>query len=403
MLTCPNCHNEVKPEERFCGNCGARLAPQSPPADAQPPRTIGKETVVLPAIDIGDTPAEPPKRPSQDATFVAGPAQTPPSGPGAYSTPPSIPTAPTSVPPGGMYPNASLPSDLGAAPPAQKSGGNIWKVLGIIAGIGLLACVALSAAGFLYLRRAASSVSGNISATINAGLSTAVADPTLQAIGNGQDLLATANAGLSTAVADPALQASGDATPDPNPASSGGGAVLYKQTFDKPGSDFDEDETDNASYKFVDGAYSVSAKKPNLIVWQKIKGDYGNAAISLDATIQGPKGSAAGLVFHYQDDKNFYLFTITGDGRYGLDMYKDDKLTTLIDWTESSAVHTAGELNRLRVETVDDTIRLYANDELLDEISDGTFKRGKTAIAINTFDDPKLTVLFDNLVVRSLK
>ena len=387
MLTCPNCNNEVKPEERFCGNCGARLTPQTPPADAaQPPRTIGKETVVLPAIDPSSMPREPASRPSQDATIVAGPTQTPPSGPGAYSVPPSMPTTPASVPPGGMYPNSSLPADLGVAPPAKKSGGNVWKVLGIIAGIGLLACVALSVGVYLMVVRPAINGGQNLLATANAGLSTAVSDPTLQAI--------------SSFPTDAPLS---DATPEPVAASSGSGAVLYKQTFDKAGSDFDENDTENATYTFVDGSYSVSAKNPNLIVWQKIKGDYGNAAISLDTTIDGPQESAAGLVFRYQDDKNFYLFTITGDGRYGLDMYKDDELTTLIDWTESSAINAAGELNNLRVETLGDTIRLFANDQLLDEISDGTFKRGKTAIALNTFDDPKLTVIFDNLEIRSLK
>jgi hypothetical protein len=389
MLKCPNCQNEVKPEERFCGNCGARLAPATPPADpAQPPaRPSGKETVVLSPADYGAAPPETPARPTTDATIVAGPAPTTPSNPGPYSTPPVLPTtpsAPPATPPIGMYPNASLPSG-GGAPPAQKSGTGIWKVLGIIAGIGLLACIALGAGVFLLARRV-SNESGNVFATVNAGLSTAAADPTLQAISS-----------LPTSLALPT-----DAEPAPTSA-AGGGAVLYKQTFDKPGSDFDEDETDNAIYKFVDGTYSVTAKKPNLIVWQKIKGDYGNASISLDTTINGPKDSAAGLIFHYQDDKNFYLFTITGDGRYGLDMYKDDNLTTLIDWTESSAIKGTGELNALRVETVGDKIRLYANDELLDEISDGTFRRGKAAIAVNTFEDSKLNVIFDNLIVRSIK
>lgn len=385
MLKCPNCQNEVKPEERFCGNCGARLAPPTPPADAaQPPRTIGKETVVLPAVDLGAPPPEPANRPSQDATILAGPAPT--SEPGVYSVPPAVSTTPASPPPGGMYPNASLPSGATTPPQAQKSGGNVWKVLGIIAGIGLLACVALGIGVYMLVVRPALTTGQNVLATASAGLSTAVSDPTLQAVS-----------------AFPTSAAPSDATPEPIAGASGNGAVLYRQTFDKASSDFDEDETDNATYKFVDGVYSVSAKKPNLIVWQKIKGDYGNAAISLDTTINGPSESAAGLLFRYQDDKNFYLFTVTGDGRYGLDMYKDDKLTTLIDWTELSAINAAGELNSLRVETVGDKIRLYANDKLLDEISDDTFKRGKTAIALNTFDDPKLTVAFDNLIIRSLK
>jgi hypothetical protein len=75
----------------------------------------------------------------------------------------------------------------------------------------------------------------------------------------------------------------------------------------------------------------------------------------------------------------------------------------LIDWTESSAIKAAGETNKLRVETNGDTIRLYANDKLLDEISDSTISRGKAALVVNTFDDPNVTVKFDNLVVQGVK
>ena len=60
---------------------------------------------------------------------------------------------------------------------------------------------------------------------------------------------------------------------------------------------------------------------------------HGDAAISVDTSIDGPPASAAGLIFHYQDDKNFYIYSVDGEGRYELDVYKDDKPTTLIEWT----------------------------------------------------------------------
>ena len=91
---------------------------------------------------------------------------------------------------------------------------------------------------------------------------------------------------------------------------------------------------------------------------------------------------------------------VTGDGRYGLDMYVDDELTPLIDWTEAPEINTSGESNHLRVETEGDTIRLFVNDQLLDEISDDTFTEGEMALAINTFDEGDATATFDNLVVR---
>jgi hypothetical protein len=182
------------------------------------------------------------------------------------------------------------------------------------------------------------------------------------------------------------------------------GAVLLKETFDTPNRNgFSEDDTDDGAYRFVDGAYTITAKQPKLILWNIFKGTYDDAAVEVETTLDGPEQSATGLIFRYQDKANFYIFSVAGDGNYSLDVYKDDKLETLIDWTESPAINGPGELNTLRVEAVGDTIRLFANDQLLDEVSDTTFSSGKMGLAVNTFDDPDVTVSFDNLTVRKAK
>jgi hypothetical protein len=193
-------------------------------------------------------------------------------------------------------------------------------------------------------------------------------------------------------------------TRTPKPASgTEAGSTLYSDNFDdEQSSDFTAETNESSVYKFVDGAYQITVKKPKLLSWATMNGDYGDAAISVDASIDGPSTSAAGLIFHYQDDQNFYIYSIDGEGHYGLDVYKNDEPITLIDWTESAAIKPVGETNTLRVETSGDTIRLYVNDTLLDEISDSTIANGEVALVVNTFDDPNVTVTFDNLVVRDI-
>ncbi|MEP7189738.1 MAG: family 16 glycoside hydrolase, partial [Roseiflexaceae bacterium] len=216
---------------------------------------------------------------------------------------------------------------------------------------------------------------------------------------------ATVGAGLQTAVAEADTTSEPAATRTPKPSSgTEAGSTLYSDNFDdEQSSDFTAETNQGSVYKFVDGAYKITVTKPKLLSWATMKGDYGDAAISVDASIDGPPASAAGLIFHYQDDKNFYIYSIDGEGRYELDVYKDDKPTTLVEWTESAAIKPAGELNTLRVETSGDAIRLYVNDALLDEVSDSTIANGKAALVVNTFDDPNVTVTFDNLFVRAIK
>src|SRR4051812_44255009 len=107
MAQCPNCHSEVKADERFCGNCGARITPSIPPPATpppvnQPPRPTGKETIVLPKItDLAMHPPAPPA----DATIIAAPApiSQPPVTPSPTPQPPVAPTmigsAPGTLPP----------------------------------------------------------------------------------------------------------------------------------------------------------------------------------------------------------------------------------------------------------------------------------------------------------------
>jgi len=414
MAQCPNCHSEVKAGERFCGNCGARIEqsipppPASAPPESEPPRVTGKETIVLPKItDLGMQPPTPPAQPA-DATIVSPPASSnqPPVAPTMIGSAPSLPpaTPPTQPAPpysAGDYSGASLPPGSAVPPPPAKSGSNVWKILGIIVGIVVLLCVGLSVAGYLFFRRV-STAAENTLATANASLS----DGTFATVGvgfqtavSGSDLdnaLATIEAGATTA--EPV------ATRTPKPASgAASSSTLYSDNFDdEQSSDFTAETNESSVYKFADGAYQITVTKPKLLSWATMNGDYGDAAISVDASIDGPPASAAGLIFHYKDDKNFYIYSVDGEGRYELDVYKNDEPITLVEWTESSAIKPAGEINTLRVETSGDTIRLYVNDKLLDEVSDSTIPNGKAALVVNTFDEPNVTVSFDNLVVRSV-
>jgi hypothetical protein len=409
MAQCPNCHSEVKADERFCGNCGARIAqsipppPVSAPPGNQPPQPTGKETIVLPKItDLGMQPPAPPTPPA-DATIIATPAPTyqPPIAPTMIGSTPSVPPPPTQPAPlyaGGDYSGAGLPPGA-TVPPAAKSGSNVWKIVGVIVGIVVLLCVALSIGAYILVQRA-STIAQNTLATANASLS----DGTFATVGAGfQTAAAGSDLALATLEADATAEPAATRTPKPS-TGAGAAATLYSDNFDdEQSSDFTAETNESSVYKFVDGAYQITVTKPKLLSWATMRGDYGDAAITVDASIDGPPASAAGLIFHYQDDKNFYIYSVDGEGRYELDVYKNDKPITLIEWTESAAIKPAGERNSLRVETSGDTIRLYVNDTLLDEVSDSTIANGKAALVVNTFDDANVTVTFDNLVVRDVK
>ncbi len=341
MPRCPSCADTVAADARFCSNCGARLTQDAaaPRADSAPHGPDDRRTITLPAPGVAPTAR--------------------------------LPELPASGPAGDTRPTAAYPIPQISQPQQPGARSNLWLVLGLVAALGLVTLVALVLGVALLIRENSA-----------AGQSAAVAAPTARA--------------TTTPRAT--------AAPQPTAGLAAFDTVLLHDTFDRAGgSSLTEDDTDTVSYAFVDGAYAITLKQPNYIVWSPFAGVYDTASAQVDATLDTTKENAAGLVFRYQDEQNFYVFLIASDQSYDLELYKQDKLTTLIDWTESETIKRAGEPNRLRVEMTGDLIRLFVNDRLLDEISDDTFSKGQMALAATTFDKGNATATFDNLVVRGSK
>jgi hypothetical protein len=212
----------------------------------------------------------------------------------------------------------------------------------------------------------------------------------------GQRVAEEAGMSAPTAVGGPL--GGGGVVPDDAPVV--GGDLLLEDDFeDAATSGLGESEDEASRYAYEDGAYVVEVKEPETIVWARVRGTYDDARIAVDANVpSGADISAAGLIFHYQNPDNFYLFSVSNDGYYALELLEDDEWTVLIDWTPSDAVSSSS--NRLGVETLGDRIRLFVNDELLEETSDSTFYGGEVALALTSLQNSTAAVAFDNLLIE---
>lgn len=408
MSQCPNCRADNATGARFCAECGVRLdlppptTQDNPTAPVQPTSApagpAGKETIVLRTPDLAPTerlPGQPPPAtPYTDATIVSGsPASVAPP-----ATDKTILAGPPPATGAGTFsaPTSALPNRAPAQPTLppvrqpDRAGGRLWLVIGLVALLGL-GMIGTLVAGIVIFTR----TTGPTSAT-----------PTSQA-GGGLARLPTAGARL-TALPKPTARPKPTAAPTPTAAPkataspSGRGTVLLEDDFDNPSSsELTEETSDTASYTFVDGAYAISVKEPKYIVWSSYHGSYGDIDIAADTTLDdGPVESAAGVLFRYQDEDNFYYYRISPDGSYSLVLYHAGERQVLIDWTEAPEIKSRNQVNHLRVEAVGDRIRMFVNDKLLAEVSDDTFAKGEIALAVSTFEKGGATFKFDNLLVR---
>jgi hypothetical protein len=185
-------------------------------------------------------------------------------------------------------------------------------------------------------------------------------------------------------------------TPIPAPETASG--VLIYDDFSNPQhSALTAEEDEISRSTFADGAYVVEVKASDRLAWALTSGDYGDIAVEVDSAAAPGATVAAGLIFHYRDSKNFYLFSVSNDGYYALEMLQDDTWQTLIDWTKSDAINAAH--NVLRVETKGSRITLKANGELLEATQDDGLSGGGAGLAVSSFNTGKVKVRFDNLLI----
>ena len=383
-IVCPSCKTELQEYKRFCPECGTRIAePEAAPAPIAPtlilppieaPAAASPQPGVSPTVRL-DVPSAP--------TVLLPPANAPASAPepwrsappaAASDTPtmlggqPPVPPLPTASPvyagplltadPG--YPSGQLPTgDVPSVTPPRRT---MWWILSGVGCLGVVLLVAVCVIGVLTL------------------------------LGNRVE----SEGGAPTAVGAPG--GAGGIVPDNSPLT--GGAVLLDDNFenaDTSGLGIDEDAS--SRYAYEGGAYVIEVKEAEKIVWAQVDGTYSNARFAVDTEIPpGADVAAAGLIFHYQDADNFYLFSVSNDGYYALEVLEGNEWTVLIDWTQSDAVDAVR--NRMQVETKGDSITLYVNDELLETTSDGTFTQGEAALAVSSLGASTAEVHFDNLLIE---
>ena len=185
--------------------------------------------------------------------------------------------------------------------------------------------------------------------------------------------------------------------PVPTPATASD--VLISDDFSHPQQSVLTKEEDTFSRStFEDGAYVIEVKDADTLAWAITNDTYADVTVEAESSVAaGSAAVASGLIFHYQDSQNFYLFSVSSDGYYALEVLKNDTWQTLIDWTQSDIINTTH--NTLRVEMKGNRITLKTNGHLLETTQNDALTGGDVGLAVSSFDIGKVTVRFDNLLV----
>lgn len=153
------------------------------------------------------------------------------------------------------------------------------------------------------------------------------------------------------------------------------------------------------------GVMEMSTSQPGQIWWTNPGREFDDVIITAKATqVSGPDNNAYGLICRYQDENNFYVFLISGDGYYAIGKYQTgaDQIVYLTENQEyifSEVIQQGASLNDMRATCIGNELSLQVNGVPLVTVTDPTFVRGDVGVALSTLEPGTAVVHFDDFRV----
>ena len=162
--------------------------------------------------------------------------------------------------------------------------------------------------------------------------------------------------------------------------------------------------SDAADRFYADRAYHLRMTAPNSVSWTRAQTSLTDFLVEVETThVAGPLDGEAGLLFRFQDEDNFYRFTITGEGVYALAKKVAGQWEFVLGPAVSEALEAGeGAANRIGVLGRGPHFVLLANGEALATGADGSFAEGDLALAAGTYEEAGVDIAFDDLEIWDL-
>ncbi len=127
-----------------------------------------------------------------------------------------------------------------------------------------------------------------------------------------------------------------------------------------------------------------------------------DAVIELTARLPSQKNARYGVIFRLDDEfKNYYIFGVTNEGKYGLFRYAEDHYETIIPYTDSFYVGNASFPSKIQIVNQGDVIAINVGGSWVDSVRDPNLKSGRVALFTEP-EEPNQTVLFDDFKVSEI-
>lgn len=161
-------------------------------------------------------------------------------------------------------------------------------------------------------------------------------------------------------------------------------------------------QNSQGEYGYQGNTYRIEVTESDGVVWVATERRNDDVSLSVEASpvIPGANGYY-GLLCRIVDERNFYYFVVGNNGDFTIGKYKDGVFQSLFTegWRDSGAILQGTRVNQLRADCIGTSLRFYANDTLIGEVTDSDFTSGFSGMVAAALDARGFEVLFDNFLI----
>lgn len=183
--------------------------------------------------------------------------------------------------------------------------------------------------------------------------------------------------------------------------------ALFFDDFSKSSSGWTQINNDSGSIAYASQHYLISIPKPGtLLLATPGKSFPGDVSIEVDARkTGGSDDNYIGILCHYQNPDNYFMFVVTSDGYSGITMRKDGEDTLIspgLKFLKMDGIKKGNATNHLRADCIGETLTLYANGRQVSLAYNKSLTGGDAGLALRSGKLEGGTVVqFDNFVVNN--
>lgn len=180
-------------------------------------------------------------------------------------------------------------------------------------------------------------------------------------------------------------------------AGSGSGKVLFQDDFSNNYNDWAEQDDGTVYLKVQYGLYYVRDENSMRKTWKSIDiNQYEDFRIeALIQKVDGLNNNSYGIFWGGDDNNNYYLFSVSGDGHFLHAAYSGGSWEYIVNWTKSEAINKYNATNKLAVQKSGNQLQLFINDTYVTQAPFRSFYGDFVGFAAAS----KIKMAADNIVV----